>query len=364
MKRLIRPTFAALTLIAVIGIGAYGGYDYWASGRFIERTDNAYVRADAASVAPKVAGYVVELLVLDNQPVEAGDLLLRIDPTDYEARRSQATAALAAARAARASLDREHALQRALVRQSAAALQAAEAEANRATRDRFRADRLVQDRWITESDHDAALAAEIRALAAVEQAREARAAEQQRLQVVDAEAVRLDAIVDQRKAELRIAEIALHDTEVRAPVAGVVGNRRVETGHYARPGSPLLTIVSLDDAWVVANFKEVQLARLAPGQPVRVFIDTFGDREFAGRIDSVAPASGSEFSLLPPENATGNFVRVVQRIPVKITLTAQGRQPIRLRPGMSAVVEVDTRFSPRLDPVPAIAAAPSGTSHE
>lgn len=343
MKQWMRPLVAALLMIAAIAAGAYGGHGYWAVGRFIERTDNAYVRADSASIAPKVAGYVVELAVQDNQSVKAGDLLLRIDPADYEARRTQAAAALAAARARRASLDQERVFQNAVVRETEAALKAAGAEASRATRDRERADRLVRDRWTTEANHDVAVTTEIRAGAAVEQAQASLAAQQQRLQVMDAESIRLDAAVDQAAAQLRLAEIALNDTEIRAPIAGVVGNRHVETGHYARAGSPLLTIVPLDDVWVVANFKEVQLARLAPGQRVRVLIDTFGNREFGGRVDSVAPASGSEFSLLPPENATGNFVRVVQRIPVKIVLDTRDRAPTDLRPGMSAVVEVDTR---------------------
>ena len=348
-KRVLKITTFALVVVATLGGAAYFGLAYWFDGRFIESTDNAYVRGDIVAVAPRVSGYVVEVAVEDNQAVEAGDLLFRIDPEDYEARLAQSVAALDAARAARAGLVEERALQEALVGEAEATVTAARAEATRAARERQRADNLVADGWTTQQRHDAAIATETRAQASVAQAEAGLAARRQRLVVLDAEAVRLDATIEQAAAQVRLAEIALEDATVRAPIAGVVGNRHVEVGHYARPGAPLLAIVP-DDVWVVANFRETQLERMTPGQSVVVWIDTFGGREIAGRIESLAPASGAEFSLLPPDNATGNFVRVVQRIPVKITLDEGEDATHGLRPGMSAEVRVDTRGAnaPRL----------------
>lgn len=343
MKRLLKWTLGFSFVVALCLSAAYFGHRYWMNGRFIEATDNAYVRGDIVAVAPKVPGYVVEVAVTDNQHVEAGDLLFRIDPADYEARRAQSLAALSAARAARITLNEERALQGALINEARAGVTAASAEAERAARDRERADNLVRDGWTTQQRHDRVVASETRARAAVQQAEAGLAARQQRLEVLSAEAGRLDAAIDQAFAQLRLADIALNDSEVRAPVSGVVGNRHVEVGHYARPGAPLLSIVPLHEVWVVANFKETQLQGMTPGQPVTVRVDTFGGKEFTGRIESLAPASGAEFSLLPPDNATGNFVRVVQRIPVKIVLDEDAMIAAGLRPGMSAEVRIDTR---------------------
>ncbi len=343
IKRLLKVTLGLGTATALCLVAAYYADQYWTNGRFMEETDNAYVRGDIVAIAPKVPGYVYDVAVKDNQPVEAGDILLKIDPEDYDARRAQAAAGLSAARAAKASLAEERALQEALVAEAKAGLAAAQAEATRAERDRKRVEDLIANGWTTAQRHDGAIAAETRARALVAQADAGLAARRQRLIVIDAEAVRLDAAIDQAAAQLRLAEIALKNAVVRAPVAGFVGNRHVEVGHYARPGAPLLSIVASDDIWIIANFKETQLKEITPGQEVSVRVDTFGDMEISGRIDSLAPASGAEFSLLPPDNATGNFVRIVQRIPVKVTLNEDTALMTGLRPGMSATVSIDTR---------------------
>ena len=341
-KRILKLTALCFLAVVTLGGAAYYGATYWTTGRFIESTDNAYVRGDIVAVAPRVSGYVIEVSVEDNQLVDVDDLLFRIDPEDYEARLAQSLAARNAARAARGSLVEERALQEALVGEAEAALTAARAEETRAVRDRQRADNLIADGWTTQQRHDIAVATETRAQASVAQAEAGLTAQRQRLVVLDAEALRLDAAIEQAAAQVRLAEIALEDATVRAPIAGVIGNRHVEVGHYARPGAPMLAIVP-HDVWVVANFRETQLERMAPGQTVAVWVDTFGGREITGRIESLAPASGAEFSLLPPDNATGNFVRVVQRIPVKITLEDEDDATQGLRPGMSAEVRVDTR---------------------
>lgn len=330
---------------AIIG---YFSYSQWARTRFIEHTDNAYVRSAIVAIAPKVPGYVVTLNVDDNQHVEAGDILFRLDPADYEAQRDQAQAHLNAMRAARASLDEERILQDALISEAEAGLTATRAEAQRAGRDRVRADDLAREGWTSEQRLDSAIAIETRANASVAQAQAGLAARRQRLSVLTAEATRLDATIEQAEAQLRLAEIAVGNTILRAPVSGIIGNRHVEVGHYARPGAPLLSIVPSQNVWIVANFKETQLEYMRAGQVVNVRIRSFGDLSLSGHIDSLAPASGAEFSLLPPDNATGNFVRIVQRIPIKITLDAQQDEAIAaLRPGMSADVYVDTRNAPK-----------------
>lgn len=337
------------TLVAVFLTGAvatYFGVRYWTEARFVAATDNAYVRADIVAIAPKVAGYIVELAVQDNQRVDAGDLLFRIASEDFEARRDQAQAGLSAARATQVSLSEERALQQALISEAEAGLAAAQAEETRAARDLQRADGLVGHGWTTEQRHDTALTAAARARALVAQAEAGLSARKQRLTVIDAEAVRLDAVIAQAAAQLRLAELGLKDAGVRAPVSGIVGNRHVDVGHYARPGVPLLSIVASDKNWIVANFKETQIGEIVPGQAVTVRVDTFGDKVIRGRVDSFAPASGAEFSLLPPNNATGNFVRIVQRIPVKITLDQNTVPAPGLRPGMSAQVRIDTRKDP------------------
>ena len=342
LKRPVKLTFGLLLLVTAGLMTAQFAYDYWANGRFDEVTDNAYVRGDIVAIAPKVPGYIVEVSVKDNQSVRAGDVLFRIDREDHETRLAQSKASLRATRAARVSLVNERALQQALIDEAEAGLAAAKAEATRTMRDRKRADNLVNKGWATEQRHDTAVALETRASAAVDQAQAGLAARKQRLAVIDTETVRLDASIEQAVAQVKLAEIALKNTVVRAPFSGVVGNRHVEIGHYAQPGAPLLSLVATDHIWVVANFKETQLSRIEPGQKVTVEIDTFGDHEIPGLVDSLAPASGAEFSLLPPDNATGNFVRVVQRIPVKILLQQQEIAPNALRPGMSATVRVRT----------------------
>ncbi|MCG8493852.1 MAG: HlyD family secretion protein, partial [Sneathiellales bacterium] len=209
---------------------------------------------------------------------------------------------------------------------------------------RHRADNLLTQGWATQKRHDSAIATETRARSSVAQAQAGLAARRQRLVVLDAEAVRLAAAIKQAEAQVRLARISMSDVAVHAPVAGVIGNRHIEVGHYARPGAPLLSIVS-DEVWVVANFKETQLELMKPGQLATVWVDAFGKRKLTGRIDSLAPASGAEFSLLPPDNATGNFVRVPQRIPVKIRISDRDQEFEGLRPGLSAEVQVEIRGS-------------------
>jgi membrane fusion protein (multidrug efflux system) len=305
-------------------------------------TDNAYVRGDVTSLAPKISGYVMQVDVADNQTVRAGDVLFRIDDRDYRARLAQAVANLEAAEARLANADAEIQLQHALVRQAEAQKRAAVAEMNLASKAHDRQRDLIRSNAVSQAHVDESDAALARAEASVAAASATVEAQQQRNAVLAAQREAAVAAVAQAQAACDLAQIDLDSTVVRAPVGGVVGNRQVRVGRLVAPGASLLDIVPVDDLWLVANFKETQLEHLRPGQRVRITIDGYPNEAIEGVVDSFAPGSGSAFSLLPADNATGNFVRVVQRVPVKIRF-AGNPLPGRLVPGLSARVEVDLR---------------------
>ncbi|PDT42072.1 multidrug transporter, partial [Sinorhizobium fredii] len=302
-------------------------------------TDNAYVRGDVTSLAPKVAGYVTAVEVKDNQAVRAGEVLFRIDDRDYRARLAQAVANVEAAEARRINVDAETELQHALIRQAEAQSRAAAAELNLATKAYERRRELIRSNTISQAHVDESDAARSRAEASVSAAAATVEAQRQRIAVLAAQREAAVAAVAQAEAARDLAQIDLDSTVVRAPVGGVVGNRQVRIGRLVAPGAALLDIVPVDDVWVVANFKETQVEHIRPGQRVRITIDGYPAGALEGVVDSFAPGSGSAFSLLPPDNATGNFVRVVQRVPVKIRLAGN---PLagRLVPGLSARVEI------------------------
>ncbi|MNF40502.1 putative multidrug resistance protein EmrK [compost metagenome] len=302
-------------------------------------TDNAYVRGDVTSLAAKVAGYVTAVEVEDNQTVRVGDVLFRIDDRDYRARLAQAVANVSAAEARLTNVDAEIQLQRALVRQAEAQRRSAVAEMTLATKTHDRSRKLIRSNSVSQALVDESGAGQSRAEAAVSAASATVEAEQQRIVVLVAQREAAVAAVSQARAARDLAQIDLDSTVVRAPVDGVIGNRQVRIGRFVTPGVSLLDIVPVNDVWVVANFKETQLEHIRPGQSVRITVDGYPDGALEGVVDSFAPGSGSAFSLLPTDNATGNFVRVVQRVPVKIRL-AHNPLPGRIVPGLSARVEV------------------------
>jgi membrane fusion protein (multidrug efflux system) len=305
-------------------------------------TDNAYIRGDVTSLAPKVAGYVTSVEVEDNQIVRAGDILFRIDDRDYRARLAQAVANVEAAKARLTNVDAETQLQHAVIRQAEAQGRSAVAELNLATKASDRRRELIRSSAVSQAQVDESDAARSRAEAGVSAASATMEAQQQRIVVLAAQREAAVAAVAQAQAARDLAQIDLDSTVVRAPIDGVIGNRQVRIGRLVAPGASLLDIVPVDDLWVVANFKETQLAHILPGQPVRITIDGYPDETFEGVVDSFAPGSGSAFALLPTDNATGNFVRVVQRVPVKIRFVGNPL-PGRLVPGLSARVEIDRR---------------------
>ena len=314
----------------------------WAHSSGETSTDNVYVRGDVTSLAPKVAGYVTAVEVEDNESVRAGDVLFRIDDRDYCARLAQAVANVEAAKARLTNVDAETQLQHALIRQAEAQKRSTMAELNLATKASDRRRELIRSNAVSQAQLDESDAARSRAEAGVAAAAATLEAQQQRIAVLATQRDAAVAAVAQAQAAHDLAQIDLDNTVVRAPVSGVVGNRQVRIGRLVAPGASLLDIVPVNDLWVVANFKETQIEHIRRGQRVRITIDGYPNTRFEGVVDSFAPGSGSAFSLLPADNATGNFVRVVQRVPVKIRFVGNPL-PGRIVPGLSARVEVDLR---------------------
>jgi membrane fusion protein (multidrug efflux system) len=345
--------------VATLTAGA-GGWYWWTHGRFVETTDNAYVESDISAVSPKIAGYIHRLNVADNQQVRAGDVLVVIDDRDFVARVAEAKAAVAGAEAATASTDRKIELQAALIDQAAAAVESAEAERARAQPEYERYKKMVANNIVAKSDYDRTAADLRKAEAELTRAKAELTAQRGQLVVLQAERQEALAKLEQDKATLVVAEIDLDNTVIRAPVDGVIGNKAVELGQYVRAGQQIMALVPLPSVHVVANFKETQLERMRPGQRVEISVDAYPGVTLEGSIESFAPASGAVFSLLPPENATGNFTKIVQRLPVRIAVPDDNPLAGLLRPGLSVEVSIDTRAA---DDAPALAGSVFGVAH-
>ncbi|MGF6177774.1 HlyD family secretion protein [Ensifer sp. 4252] len=332
-----KAAIVADCLGAVIAVA--GGWA-WARPSGEASTDNGYVRGDVTSLAAKVGGYVTAVEVDDNETVTAGQVLFRIDDRDYRARLAQAVANVDDAEARLTNVDAETELQHALIRQAEAQRRSAVAEMDLASKAYDRRRELIRSNTVSQAHVDESDTARSRAEAGVAAASATVEAQQHRLTVFAAQREAAVAAVAQAEAAHDLAQIDLDDTVVRAPVAGVIGNRQVRVGRLVAPGNALLDIVPVAGVWIVANFKETQLEDIHPGQRVRITIDGYRNEKLEGVVDSFAPGSGSAFSLLPTDNATGNFVRVVQRVPVKIRLVGN---PLlgRLVPGLSARVAID-----------------------
>jgi membrane fusion protein (multidrug efflux system) len=304
-------------------------------------TDDAFIDGYVTMISSRVPGQVSRLLVTDNQQVKEGDVLLEIDPRDYEARTSQARADLAAARS---QLDQSQAqvkVNEAKVAQALAAVTAAEAESRRATNDLQRYE-SVESRAVSQSAFDLAQAQARSATANLEAARSQAKAAEADVASSEAGVESANAAVQQAEAKLQQAELNLSYTKIVAPRDGRVTARSVQLGNYVQPGQALLTLVP-PDVWVTANFKETQLTWLRPGQPVELHVDAYPNRKFKGRVDSLQAGSGARFSLLPPENAVGNYVKVVQRVPVKIIFDEPLPAGLDIAPGMSVVPKVKVK---------------------
>jgi len=356
-KRSPRRLLLPLVIVGAGAFAAHWGYNYFVEGRFIVSTDDAYVGADTVIVAPKVAGYVTEVLVKNNQEVRAGDLLAVIDAGDYRLAVEAAKDKVATQDSTIARIGRQIEAQRAMIAQAQAQIGSAHATADSADADQQRAalefdraEKLVQTSFGSQQRFEQAMADKKRTAAAAAGAKSALASAQAQFAYAQAN---IDVLQSQKaeaehsRSELENAveraERDLSFTQIRAPFDGVVGNKAVTTGQYAQPGARLMAIVPLDNVFVDANFKETQIGDIRPGQKVDVDVDAFGGRTLEGVVRSLAPASGAQFSLLPPDNATGNFTKIVQRMTVRVGFDAETIHAHLLRPGMSVVAAVHTR---------------------
>ena len=327
-KRLL-AILAAVVLVAGMGYGSY----WSAYGRHFETTNDAYLGADSVVIAPKVAGYVAEVAVQDNQRVKAGDVLVRIDPRDYQTALDSATADLGNAQATAANIDAQLKEQQAAIAQAEAAVAFSEQEFKRYNDLARTGVGSAQRQQQAQSD--------------LAQRRATFAAAQAHVDVLKTQRQQADATIAAKAAALDQAKINLAQTTLTAPIDGVVGDRTVRAGQLVQAGTRLLTVVPTHNVYLVANFKETQTGQMHPGQTVTIDIDSYPGHPIKGTVDSLAPGTGAQFALLPPENATGNFTKIVQRVPVKIALDPKDPLTVQLRPGLSVTATVDTRMAPQ-----------------
>jgi len=336
-----RRGLAWMAGLAVFAALIGGGTLYWLSARNFESTDDAFVDAYMTQMASQVAGRVTELRFSDNQHVTAGQVLLRIDPRDFQARLDQAKAQQANARAGVEQARAQVALQRANLDQAGANVRFAEADLLQAQQD-YNRYRAIDPHAVTRQQVESATATFHSAQAKLDASRQAVGGAQAQVQAAQAQVLAAEASVQQADANVATAELQLSYCTIVAPVAGIVTHRNVDTGNYVNPGQALFALVQ-DDRWVTANFKETQLARMRPGQPVELKIDAIPSVTFRGTVDSFQAGTGSAFSVLPAENATGNYVKIVQRLPVKIVFDPGELKDHPLAPGMSVVPYVRIR---------------------
>ena len=343
LKRLRRRTVLSLVAATITALGIAGAIYYERYARFIISTNDAYAQADATMVASRVAGYVSAVQVQDNQAVKAGQILARIDDRDYRATLAQARADVQAAQAEVTALQAQLSQQDALIARAHATVAASQSALELARINRARAEKVAGIGFGSEQQSQEAEAQARERVADLDRDRAALASAEQEVDVLRAKLAQARALSDRSEAVKRRAELDVGYTTITAPIEGIVGSRTLRLGQYVQAGTPLLAIVPLREVYVVANFKETQLTRARGGQPVRLRVDTFPGVRLRGHVDTVAPATGEVFSLLPPDNATGNFTKIVQRIPVKVRLEPHQSLVGQLRPGMSVEVSIDTR---------------------
>jgi membrane fusion protein (multidrug efflux system) len=329
-------------VLALLG-AAWFGYDYLTVGRYIVSTDDAYVHADATTLAAKVSGYIASIDAADNTFVHAGEVIARIDNGDYKLALESARDKAATQQATVERIGRQIPAQVALVDQAKAQLVSAQAAETRAQSELVRQTALATKEFASQQTLEQAQASRDQAVAGVANAKAAVEAAQANVEVLKAQQQEAGRTLKELQTAEAKAERDLSFTEIRAPIDGVLGNRAMQVGDYVQPGQRLAALVPLDNVYIDANFKETQLQGLRPGQPVTVSVDALPDHDIKATVASVSPASGSVFSLLPPDNATGNFTKIVQRLAVRIKLPADVMDKRLLRPGMSVIVNVNTK---------------------
>jgi membrane fusion protein (multidrug efflux system) len=342
----IRRVILSLVLLAALAAGIWYGWHWWQVGRFLEVTDDAYLQADNVAIAPKIGGILTAVPVDDNQKINAGTVIAEIDDRDYRVAVDQARANLLAAQADLKNLDAQLAWQNSIVEQADADIGAngAALDFSKQEQDRYKSlvasgAGTVQRVQQAESELKQRNASLLRARATLDAARK-------QVDIFQAQRGKAEAAIAADQARLTQAELDLEHTKITSPGDGVVGDKTARVGEFVQPGTRLMTIVPVQDLYLIANYKETQLGRIVAGERVMIEIDTFPGIEIGGTVASLAPGSGSQFSLLPPENATGNFTKIVQRVPVKIVLDRDNPLAGKLRPGLSVTVSVDTRTAP------------------
>ena len=332
----------AAAALGVVGAAAIYGSEWWTTGRFEVSTDDAYVAADSVIVSPKISGYLAQVLVQDNQPVHAGDVLARIDDRDYHTALDQARADAAAARADIDNLQQEIEQQAMTIAQARSLVAADQAAATFSDQQLRRYAELARTGagTVQQSQQYQADIQEKQATLAHDQSGIGVALKQ--TDVLRAQLAKAQATLAQRQAVEHQAELNLSYATITAPTDGTVGVRTLRVGQYVQAGTQLMALVPLQAVYVTANYKETQLTDVRPGQDVTIGVDMFPGSVVHGHVDSIAPAAGQEFSLLPPDNATGNFTKIVQRIPVKIVIDRHDPLAGMLRPGMSVEPTIDT----------------------
>ena len=347
--RLSREIGLRLVILAAAGIVVVlfaTQWDRWVGLSSQQVTDDAYVRGDITPLSAKVEGYVKSVPVNDFQQVKSGDLLVEIEDSDYHARVAQAEADLAGAEAAIENLKSRKAQQHAQIADAEAAFAATAADTERTRLEAVRQRTLLSTTFGTQQRVEQADADAKRFAATLNRNQADLDGQKRQLAVLDTQELQLRADAKAKRAMLDLANINLGYTRIVSPVAGEVSERGVRAGQYAQAGTQVIAVVPLDNLWVVANYKETQLTNVAVGQRAEIRVDTFPGIVVNARVDSIAPASGAQFSLLPPDNATGNFTKVVQRIPVKLRLDPENPLQGRLRPGMSVVATILTDTTP------------------
>jgi membrane fusion protein (multidrug efflux system) len=343
-----RKLLMAGAAVAVLAGAAWYGFDYWTVGRYLVSTDDAYVKADNTTVAPKVSGYLHEVLVGDNEHVRAGQVLARIDQRDFNVALDQARADVAAAHAAILSKQAQLGVQLAVIDAARATVDVDKAAVTFAAQENKRYTDLASTGFGSVQNAQQAQARNAGAEAAIARDTANLASAVKQVDLLKAEIVQTNAALARAQALQSQAELNLEYTSIVAPIDGVVGNRSLRVGQFVQAGTQLMSVVPAAGAYVVANFKETQLTDVRKGQAVEIAVDTFPGQIVHGHVDSIAPASGQEFALLPPDNATGNFTKVVQRIPVKIALEFDEGSAVELRPGMSVIPTVETKSQARI----------------
>ena len=336
----LKRVLLAIVLIAAIGTAALFGWRWYDRSRDIQGTNDAYVRGEITDISSRVTGYAVEVLVDDNMPVKAAQVIVRIDPRDFRINVDKAQAALDQAKANLGQIGAQRELENSKILVAEAGLRSAQAQTKNADLTLQRATTLAAKSFATQASVDADTAAATQARSAVDQAEANIAFEREQLVVIDSNEAVAKAQVASAEAALLSAKFALDDTEIWAPIDGVVANRKTRVGEYVTAGTRMLSIVPTDNLWIEANYRETQVGRMKIGDPVRVGVDTYPGKALCGYVESIAPASGSEFALIPPDNATGNFTKIVRRFTVRIRFNATEANASLMRPGMSVETEV------------------------